>query len=63
MVMAAIGDSSLPYIVNDIDPSGSAAQDGRVRVGDALLELDGKSTSGLNMEHIIPLVRGKPGST
>ena len=63
MVMAATGDSQLPYVVNDVDPSGSAYQDGRVRVGDAILELDGKSVAGLGMDQIIPLVRGKPGST
>lgn len=63
MVMAATRDRELPYIVNDVDPSGSAYLDGRVRVGDALLELDGKSIAGLEMDQIIPLVRGKPGST
>ena len=41
IVMAVTGDDKLPLMVADIDPSGSAFQDGRVRVGDALLEVCG----------------------
>jgi C-terminal processing protease CtpA/Prc len=53
----------LPFIVHDINPKGSAFPDGRVRVGDALLALDGQSVAGMEIEQVVSLVRGDSSKT
>jgi len=51
-------DPLLPYIVHDLYPNGSAFEDGRVCVGDALLAVNGQSVSGLDMDQVAALIRG-----
>jgi C-terminal processing protease CtpA/Prc len=53
----------LPFIVYAINPEGSAFQDGRVRVGDALLAVDGQSVAGMEIEQVVSLVRGDSSKT
>ena len=62
VVMQATGNDAMPYLVNSIDTDGTAFQDGRLRVGDGLLMLDGKSTIAMDMSDVTSLVRGTPGS-
>jgi C-terminal processing protease CtpA/Prc len=56
-------DPMLPFIVYAINPEGSAFQDGRVRVGDALLAVDGQSVAGMEIEQVVSLVRGDSSKT
>ena len=56
-------DPMLPFIVHGINAKGSAFQDGRVRVGDALLALDGQSVAGMEIEQVVSLVRGDSSKT
>jgi len=60
--MSATGNAVLPFIVVEIDPNSSAFVDGRVYVGDVLVEIDGNKIAGFGMAEIIPLVRGPPAS-
>jgi len=62
IVMSSTGNPALPFIVAEIDTNSSAFADGRVYVGDVLVEIDGTKIAGFDMAQIIALVRGPPAS-
>ena len=50
------------FVVKSVKDGGPAALDGRMTQGDMLIEIDGKSLAGLNLEHATSLVLGNPNS-
>ncbi|MHB9143906.1 MAG: S41 family peptidase [Symbiobacteriia bacterium] len=49
-------------VVTSVLPNSPAEQVG-MKPGDQILAVDGKSVRGLSLDDVLPLVRGKPGST
>ncbi|EKX41537.1 hypothetical protein GUITHDRAFT_112510 [Guillardia theta CCMP2712] len=51
-----------PFIVTSMERSGTAFSSGLVRVGQILHEVEGRSTSVMNLEELDSLLLGRPGS-
>lgn len=51
-----------PLHISWIVPGGSAEKTGQIKVGDAILEIDGQSVVELDLERAVGLFRGAPGS-
>ena len=51
-----------PLHISWIVPGGSAEKTGQIKVGDAILEIDGQSVVELDLERAVCLFRGAPGS-
>ncbi|XP_053349791.1 partitioning defective 3 homolog isoform X2 [Clarias gariepinus] len=54
-----IGDSA-PIYVKNILPRGAAIQDGRLKAGDRLLEVNGVDLNGKSQEEVVSLLRSTP---
>ena len=50
-------------IVSKVTEGGAAAKDGRIRVGDKLISVDGRSIAGMQMPQIFKIVSGPVGSS
>uniref|UniRef100_A0A8C5I6L7 PDZ domain-containing protein n=1 Tax=Gouania willdenowi TaxID=441366 RepID=A0A8C5I6L7_GOUWI len=51
---------SAPIYVKNILPRGAAIQDGRLKAGDRLLEVNGVDLNGRNQEEVVSLLRATP---
>uniref|UniRef100_A0A4W4EGQ6 PDZ domain-containing protein n=1 Tax=Electrophorus electricus TaxID=8005 RepID=A0A4W4EGQ6_ELEEL len=51
---------SAPIYVKNILPRGAAIQDGRLKAGDRLLEVNGVDLSGTSQEEVVALLRSTP---
>uniref|UniRef100_A0AAY4DHJ4 PDZ domain-containing protein n=1 Tax=Denticeps clupeoides TaxID=299321 RepID=A0AAY4DHJ4_9TELE len=51
---------SLPIYVKNILPRGAAIQDGRLKAGDRLLEVNGVDLNGKTQEEVVALLRSTP---
>lgn len=51
------------YVITQVDDSGTAAASGAVKVGDRLLEVDGKSVSNQSLNEVMAMIHGKNGSS
>ncbi|KAF0289188.1 Partitioning defective 3 [Amphibalanus amphitrite] len=53
-----------PVYVKNILPKGAAIEDGRLRPGDRLLEIDGSEVTGLSQQQVVQVLRAvSPGQT
>ncbi|KAJ1472790.1 hypothetical protein T484DRAFT_1914153, partial [Baffinella frigidus] len=50
------------YMVTKLTPGGSAAISGNVRVGDVIVQVDGRSLERLSLNNVRSLVMGQPGT-
>ncbi len=51
-----------PFVVSELDPTGPAATQADVRVGDVLHCVDEAEVSGLDIKQVSAMVRGAPGT-
>ena len=51
---------SMPLFVLRIAEDGPAAADGRLRVGDQLMAINGRDTTGLTHEEAISIIKSQP---
>lgn len=50
----------MPLFILRIAEDGPAAQEGSLRVGDQLMEINGEQTAGMTHERAISLIREQP---
>uniref|UniRef100_A0A3P9H7I1 Par-3 family cell polarity regulator n=1 Tax=Oryzias latipes TaxID=8090 RepID=A0A3P9H7I1_ORYLA len=51
---------TVPIYIKNILPRGAAIQDGRLKAGDRLLEVNGEDLSGKSQEEVVALLRAAP---
>jgi len=56
------GMTAVQAAVKDFVPGGAAERNGRIAKGDIVLSIDGRSTSGLDVQDLQNLVKGQPGT-
>lgn len=61
--LACPSNQQAPYVVTEMESGGPAEQQGAMRVGDAVHQVDDAPVSGLEISRVAALVRGSPGST